>query len=122
MLIPEKNRDLAPYLNQEEIIAKVRDQIDRDFNFFGLEVNWPRETCLAEEMWKSLASVVDLLMEKDKSRLMQVIYRIDLAESDLTKALTDPTVDDVNGRIASMILFRELQKVILRIQYSSTNN
>lgn len=122
MLIPEKNRDLAPYLNQEEIIAKVRDQIDRDFNFFGLEVNWPRETFLAEEMWKSLANAVDQLMEKDKSRLMQVIYRIDLAESDLTKALTDPTVDDVNGRIASMILFRELQKVILRIQYSSTNN
>jgi hypothetical protein len=117
MLIPENNQELAPYLDQEEIVANVRDQIDRDFNFFGLEVNWPSEICSAEEMWKSLAGVIDQLMEKDKSRLMQIIYRIDLAESELTQALTDPTVEDVNGRIASMILFRELQKVILRIQY-----
>lgn len=119
MFVSAKNQELAVHLNRSEIVTQVREQVDKDFQYFGLEVNWLDDDASSEAMWKSLANVVDQLMEKDKSRLMQVIYRIDLAEGELTQVLTDPSVEDVNGRIASLILFRELQKVILRNHYSS---
>ncbi|MFT5184030.1 MAG: hypothetical protein ACI84C_001158 [Flavobacteriales bacterium] len=119
MFISSKNQELAVHLDQSEIVVLVKEQVDRDFHFFSLVVNWSEEDSSAKALWSSLANLVEYLMEKDKNRLMQVIYRIDLAEGELTEVLTDFSIEDVNGRIASLILFRELQKVILRKHYSS---
>lgn len=90
--------------------------IRKDFNLDASEMAIPESELSTETVLKRLSYLVAYLMEKDFSRLLQVLYRIDVSEERLKAALAaqEQAPSDV---IAQMILEREMQKVATRKKY-----
>ena len=90
--------------------------IRKDFNLDVSELAIPEAELSTETVLKKLSYLVAYLMEKDFSRLLQVLYRIDVSEEKLKAALATQA-QAPSDLIAQMILEREMQKVETRKKY-----
>jgi hypothetical protein len=63
-----------------------------------------------------LKHLIDELIENDFSRLVQVLYRIDISETKLKDLLRKNTETDASIMIADLIIERQIQKIEARNQ------
>jgi hypothetical protein len=63
-----------------------------------------------------LNSCIADLLNSDYSRLMSLLYHIDISEKELNKKFASPS-ESASGQLTEMILDRELKKVIIRKYY-----
>jgi hypothetical protein len=66
-----------------------------------------------------LKHLIDELIENDFSRLVQVLYRIDISETKLKDLLRKNTETDASIMIADLIIERQIQKIEARNQSHS---
>lgn len=92
--------------------------IRKDFNLDESELSIPETELSHATLLAKLTRVVSYLLEKDFSKLLQVLYRIDISEEKLKAALAS-NEGEPSEVIARMILDREMQKVETRKRYSS---
>jgi hypothetical protein len=92
--------------------------IRKDFNLEASELSFEETTLSADILLDRLDKLVAYLLEKDFSRLLQILYRIDIPEEKLRQALAS-NKGEPSTMIARLILERELQKVETRKRYSS---
>ncbi len=71
----------------------------------------------AEEIRDKLKTVIDHLLEKDFERLLNAMYRLDIDESKFKEVLSGVFGNDVSGKLAEIIIERELRKVETRKRY-----
>ncbi len=57
------------------------------------------------------------LIDRDVDYLMQVLYRIDVNEYNVKRALATLPLDEAIEQVAQLIIDRQLQKVVTRQQY-----
>ena len=75
----------------------------------------------SEEMaLEALTKAVSLLMDRDLERLLQICYRVDLAENTLKQILHEAPPARVAADLAQALWARQKQKVILRRRYSES--
>lgn len=67
---------------------------------------------------RTVDKMVLYLLRKDLSRLLHILYRIDVDEQQVKKAMRAPSEEEVATRIAQLIIKRELQKAQTRFIYS----
>jgi len=73
------------------------------------------ETVLQSPEWfQQLEEAVSHLIQQDFPRLVQILYRIDVGEAALKKALSDNPATDAAKIIAEKIVKRMLQKLETR--------
>ncbi len=100
-----------PYLYPD--IAK---QLQKDFALCGIPLIFPEELVKAPE--ETLFAVVYPAVRsilKDKPNLMfQIIYRVDIAEHVLGRAMENKTGETAYVSLTQLIIDRETQKVKLR--------
>ena len=72
-----------------------------------------------EELLKNFTRIISYLLEKDMTRLLNGLYRIDVNEEDFKKVLFESDSDKVAESVAKLIIERELKKVEFRKKYSS---
>ncbi|WMJ72622.1 hypothetical protein RCC89_05520 [Cytophagaceae bacterium ABcell3] len=73
-----------------------------------------------EEQMKLLAAYIEELIHNDFSRLLQILYRVDVPEEKLKKALAENKESLSSGEIiARLLVERQVQKIELRAKYSS---
>jgi len=65
-----------------------------------------------------LAKAISQLMDRNLERLLQVCYRIDLAENKLKQILHESEPDQVAADLARALWERQKQKVEIRRRYS----
>ncbi len=70
-----------------------------------------------EEIRMKLKVVIEHLLEKDFERLLNAMYRLDIDESKFKQVLSGVYGNDVSGKLAEIIIERELRKVETRKQY-----
>jgi len=75
-----------------------------------------------EELLDALAACINNLVLTDFFRLVQILYRIDINENQLKKALRENEDQDAGKIIAGMIIERELQKLESRRQFRNTHD
>ena len=92
--------------------------IRKDFNLDAQELSIPEASLSEDAILEKLTRIIAYLLEKDFSRLLQVLYRIDVAEERLKAALAAEAGEPAQV-IACMIFEREMQKVETRRKYSS---
>ena len=68
----------------------------------------------------ALSRVIHYLLDHDMSRLLQALYRIDVAESSVKHILAYAVSDAMAGELADLVIDRQLQKVITRNKYRSS--
>jgi hypothetical protein len=75
----------------------------------------------SEEMvLEALTKAISQLMDRDLERLLQICYRIDLAENTLKQILHEAPPERVAADLAQALWARQKQKVILRRKYSES--
>ncbi|MES2796284.1 MAG: hypothetical protein V4683_09975 [Bacteroidota bacterium] len=103
-----------------QIIKELIAQIIKDFSMFGEELHFNEE---AEKSYQYLYGQLEkYLRDGFSSRiesLYPILYRIDILEKDIKKAMTPQKHTDFLGEITELIIIKELQKVIIKRYYQS---
>ncbi|CAI9686897.1 hypothetical protein EAVNVH72_03526 [Elizabethkingia anophelis] len=72
-----------------------------------------------EAKFEALAHYLDELIQSDFNRLLSILYRIDVSEEKVKKALAENKDKFPAGQIIAVLLIeRETQKIKLRAKYS----
>lgn len=67
-----------------------------------------------------LTKAISQLMDRDMERLLQICYRVDLAENKLKQILHEAPPETLASELARALWDRQKQKVIVRRQYSGS--
>lgn len=94
-----------------EKLPLIRQQLSVDFNI--------SETGNADTLLQELAAHINDLVQHDFSRLVTILYRIDIPESTVSRALQQQSATDAGLVIAELIILRQLEKQKTREQFSS---
>lgn len=81
---------------------------------FELEV--PEAPSL-DDVRRLLAQRIGELLERQPSLLMSLLYRIDVAERDVQRVLSEAPVSAIPEQLADLIVARQLEKVETRRRY-----
>lgn len=128
MNLPEITyQNIAQLLNKETIINETIAQIQKDFGMYSINIQFDGNTETAyEQLMNQLNFEITNLLANDKSKLQSILYRIDLSEMAIKKALRLASTSLSNHRsgtdisentqqvIAHEIIVRELKKVLTR--------
>ena len=110
--LSEQLRDLKVHYVNERFVGETITQLKKDLNSAGLEM--PEDLNAAEEVRNYLELLAAQLLEDNTERLFNLLYRIDLPESEIA-AYLHPDHDGVPAvDIAQAILDREMKKVVIR--------
>ncbi|MDF1671959.1 MAG: hypothetical protein P1U41_00505 [Vicingaceae bacterium] len=118
-----KLTELQEYYNRQDLLEKVVEQIQKDFNWFSLEIKFSNKPELSayQELYQEILPLIDEMLNDDYIKLMGMLYRIDIDEEFLNRKLKETPNADTDEVITDLIIKRELQKVIIKQLYSSNN-
>lgn len=110
--------ELLPYFNNESFVLKTQQQISKDFAKFNLFFadSFETEPLSKEEIEIQIAHQIVEIMKQGETRLLQLLYTIDLSENEFLHLTTQANFIE---EIANKILFREAYKVFLRLSFIS---
>ena len=112
--------DLTPYFNKLDIIQATADQIIKDFEMFGLEIKFSGNPYNAyEELFDQAEPHIRKLIDSNQQKFIGILYRIDLSDTQVKKAMNDNSSGTFSEVITDLIIKRELQKVVIRNHYKS---
>ncbi len=107
------------FASQQGIGRETILQIKKDFLQNGLEIRLNEaEDSDFDKICGEVSALVDWLLTNDRSRFMNLLYRIDIAESLIHQALEDSGEKTVPEKLGTMIVRREAQKVLIRRYFS----
>jgi len=119
--IPALNEsELAPFLNREELIILTTEQIKKDFDLFNVEIKFSGNSEKAyEELFSQIEPFITKLINTNYEKLLSVLYKIDVSEKRISEVVNKSK--NISDEITRLIIFRELQKVIIKKHYNSLN-
>ncbi len=110
-----KNLSIEPYRDRAEIIRQVAAQIEKDFDQFGMDVQFSGDVSGAYmELFSQLREHLIHLLDRDYHRLVLLLYQIDVSEKKIIE--TELKYPDVpkSDLLTELIIIRELKKVLIR--------
>lgn len=119
MNLPDiQNNNLDFFLNKADIVLETANQIMKDFGMFGITITFSGNTENAyHELHEQLINQISVYLDQDYSRLMAVLYQVDITENEIAKAARElPQYNDVEV-LAHQVIFRDLKKVLYRRFY-----
>jgi hypothetical protein len=93
---------------------------EETFSLITKDIQLPeiKEEFSEEKALAVLTKAISQLMDRNLERLLQVCYRIDLAENRLKQILHESEPDQVAADLANALWERQKQKVEIRRKYS----
>jgi hypothetical protein len=124
MSLPDvKNSNVSQLLNQENIVIETIAQIMKDFGLFGVTITFSGDIRNAyTEMHQQLVSQVETLLDRDYSRLLAVLYQVDISDKEIARTAQElPDYNHVEV-VAHQIIVRDLKKVLTRRYFKEQGN
>ena len=113
MSTPDLN-NLTAYLNNRELLLQTVRQLQKDFSEFSITISFNgTEPDPYDYLVGQLTLVLEKLLETRREVLMNLLYRIDLSEEQVSKCVST-SMNETATALARLILERELKKVLLR--------
>ncbi len=107
----------------KQIIQDLLSQIQKDFGMFGEQLYFDIKAGQSyQSLYIQLEQFLSINYGQQTEKLYPVLYRIDILEKDIKKAINDESKSGFFGAIAELIILKELQKVIIRWHYKKSNN
>jgi hypothetical protein len=115
-----KLSELQSYYNRHDLLAKVVSQIQKDFNWFSFNLSFDdsSDQSAYQQLYNQVLPLIDEMLNDDYTKLLAMLYRIDIDEDFLNRKLKEVPNADTDEIITDLIIKRELQKVIIREIYS----
>ncbi len=112
--------NITPYFNKIEYINATAQQIKKDFDLFGMEIKFSgSEENAYNELLYQISPFISRLIENNYKKLLDLLYRIDVNESKVSALVINPSTGSLAEAISDLIIKRELQKIVIRRNYSS---
>ncbi|HEX8516598.1 MAG TPA: hypothetical protein VF868_10390 [Bacteroidia bacterium] len=112
--------DVSQYINRPDLIKATADQIIKDFDMFGLEIRFSGSAYNAyEELFNQIEPHIKKLIDSNHSKFISILYRIDLNDEQIKKALENNSSEPFSEILTDLIIKRELQKVVIKNHYKS---
>ena len=115
MVKPQNYLELLKLVKTENLLVKLIEQLNKDFQLSGVSKNYER-TFTIEELNKELTETILNLIQFKYDDYLNVMYRVDVSEKDLATITNNDLVTTVN-QISFLILKREFQKAWLKQNY-----
>jgi len=113
--------NISQYFNKLELIKDTANQIIKDFDMFGLEIKFSGNAYNAyEELFEQIEPHIKKLIDTNHSKFMGILYRIDVSDEQIKKAVNENTSEPFSEIITDLIIKRELQKVVIRQHYKTS--
>jgi hypothetical protein len=113
-----KQSDIAHYRHDLEVVRMTAEQVKKDFSFHKMEITFSgNEQTAYSELKTQLTPLLEELFTKDRQRLMQLLYRVDVPEKDWKKVLS-LHADEQAEKLTEIILEREFMKALTKKLYS----
>jgi hypothetical protein len=110
--------DLSPYLNRLDFLNDTANQIIKDFGMSGMKINFSGNTDNAyTELFSQIHPHIEKLLKGNSEIFYNLLYRIDLSETQIKKAVESSVDKSFSEIITDLILKRELLKVVMRKTY-----
>ena len=100
-----------------DLVQQLLLQLEKDFVHSNLFGNYDREKLNGNDIFDIVHEKVLELMNRNYGELANTYYRIDISERQLKDALSEDTTHTEAEIITTLILKRELQKVVYRNIY-----
>lgn len=103
-------------MEEKALIAQTHQLLQNHFELDTLHSIEDKEKlweAAVEQLSKNIADLID----NDFEKLLYILYRIDVNEAKVRKALAESEFDQAPRIIAEMILLRQLEKVKTREDY-----
>jgi len=100
--------------SSEENIPLLQQELSKDFN---LPV-----TNNKQQLIDALGEGINHLIQADFTRLINILYRIDISEKTLRETLENQADKDAGMLIAELIIERQLQKLKMRALFKTQQN
>ncbi len=111
--------DISPYLNRPDILSDTARQVIKDFGMQGMEINFSGNTGNTyDELFSQILPHIDKLLKADPGKFYNLMYRIDISEVQIKKAVEQAADKSFSEVVTDLILKRELLKVVMRKNYS----
>lgn len=109
MVSPINSFQLLESVTKENLFDKLIAQLNKDFQLANIECNFAA-TILPQELIGKLNETVRNLMVNNYDDYLNLLYRIDVSEKELSRVETKD-LDATIEQISFLILKREFQKV-----------
>lgn len=114
--------DASVYINRLDIIKDTANQVIKDFDMFGLEIKFSGNAYNAyEELFEQILPHLENLIATNRNKFMGILYRLDVSDEQVKRAVDANQSEPFSEIITDLVIKRELQKVVIRKQYSKTN-
>lgn len=115
--LPKQNDAIASIFSSAEFVVKTQCQLAKDFGQYHLTFpeNFSTEAYSKAEIITFIEENILAILEEGETRLLQLLYTIDLSEKTFLTLTQDP---DFIALIANKILEREAYKVYLKSVFS----
>ena len=108
--------------SNNELLEEVIQQVNKDFGSHAIDFAWHTDDVDAYSRFVSdVQKHVTTLLDRRKTKIMELVYRVDVFESKMRVVWTLDE-EDRAGKITELILNRELQKVLTRRLYKRNDN
>lgn len=111
---------LDKFFINPDLVQQLLLQLEKDFVHSDLFGNYDREKLQGKDIYDIVHEKVKELMNRNYGELANTYYRIDISERQLKDALTEDTSHTESEVITTLILKRELQKVVYRNIYKQS--
>jgi hypothetical protein len=101
----------------QNFYREVIKQIDKDFHPYA-ELAIPEGVITLDWIYTSLNNMVNTIVADQNSVLGAIIYRVDLPEKQVRKAMINKGIQEKPEELTRMILRREAQKVWIRHHFN----
>ena len=110
--------ELIRYRHDLEVIRMTAEQVKKDFSFHNIEITFSgNEQTAYAELKAQLTPLLEELFTKDRQRLMQLLYRVDVPEKDWKKVLA-LDMNEQPEKLTEISLEREFMKALTKKLYS----
>jgi predicted hydrocarbon binding protein len=110
--------DIEPFKAQEMVIRQTVAQIKKDFNMFGMDVEFPLDLRMVyDDLVKHVNDNIETLLYRNLQKLSSLLYQVDINESEILKAWEEHPEYTKSQVITELLIYRELKKVLFRNYY-----
>jgi hypothetical protein len=102
-------------MRDKELIRQLQEQLQKVDLILAHQESY-------EQLRSALFMIINTLITTDFSRLVSILYRLDISENKLRVALSKAGEQTAGEVIAEMIIERQIQKIQARELYKSGEN
>jgi hypothetical protein len=117
------NNKYEVYMNEEKSrVLEVSEIISSDFDKAGISSVITSDAFdNLEELRRYLENKITELMDTNYEKLINILYRVDINEEKLNELFSSKNREFIPGRLAELIIERQIQKISIRNAYKRDN-